>query len=54
LWKIARPVQLTILISNVIVGAGKTTLLTHILTSQHGKRIAVILNEFGEGEFEQI
>ncbi len=27
---------------------GKTTLLQHILTSNHGKRIAVILNEFGD------
>lgn len=30
------------------LGAGKSTLVNHILNSQHGKRIAVILNEFGE------
>lgn len=30
------------------LGAGKSTLVNFILNSQHGKRIAVILNEFGE------
>ncbi|XP_015867871.3 uncharacterized protein LOC107434372 [Ziziphus jujuba] len=34
------------------LGSGKTTLLNHILTSQHGKRIAVIENEFGEVDID--
>ncbi|OAT04042.1 CobW domain-containing protein [Blastomyces gilchristii SLH14081] len=30
------------------LGAGKTTLLNYILGEEHGKKIAVILNEFGD------
>ena len=30
------------------LGAGKTTLMNRVLTGQHGQRIAVIENEFGE------
>ena len=30
------------------LGSGKTTLLNYILSANHGKRIAVIENEFGE------
>ena len=30
------------------LGSGKTTLLNRILSEEHGKRIAVIENEYGE------
>jgi len=35
------------------LGSGKTTLLNRILSEQHGKRIAVIENEFGEIGIDQ-
>jgi len=35
------------------LGSGKTTLLNYVLTEQHSKKIAVILNEFGEGKIDE-
>ncbi|XP_072974469.1 uncharacterized protein [Typha angustifolia] len=40
------PVGVTVITG--YLGAGKSTLVNYILHAQHGKRIAVILNEFGE------
>ncbi|KAI5086656.1 COBW domain-containing protein 1, partial [Silurus meridionalis] len=45
----ASALQIPVTIITGYLGAGKTTLLNYILTEQHNKRIAVILNEFGEG-----
>jgi ABC-type molybdenum transport system ATPase subunit/photorepair protein PhrA len=33
------------------LGAGKTTLLNHILTAEHGKKIAVIMNGMSRTQF---
>jgi G3E family GTPase len=42
----ATPIPVTVLTG--YLGSGKTTLLNRILSETHGKRFAVIVNEFGE------
>ena len=46
-----KPIPVTILTG--FLGAGKTTLLNRILAENHGRRIAVIENEFGEIGIDQ-
>lgn len=45
------PIPVTVLTG--FLGSGKTTLLNDILRTQHGRRIAVMVNEFGEVGIDQ-
>ena len=40
--------QIPVLVLTGFLGSGKTTLINRILSERHGKRLAVIENEFGE------
>ena len=42
------PRKASVIIVTGFLGAGKTTLVNRILTADHGRKIAVIVNEFGE------
>ncbi|MBX7199357.1 MAG: GTP-binding protein [Rhodospirillaceae bacterium] len=42
------PTQIPVTVLTGYLGAGKTTLLNRVLTENHGKKYAVIVNEFGE------
>jgi G3E family GTPase len=44
----ATPAKIPVTVLTGYLGAGKTTLLNRILSEPHGKKFAVIVNEFGE------
>jgi len=43
---LTKPISVTVITG--YLGSGKTTLLNRILTHEHGKKVAVIVNEFGD------
>lgn len=43
-----RKARLPVTVITGFLGAGKTTFVNHLLSARHGRRLAVIENEFGE------
>jgi G3E family GTPase len=48
IWLVPMPDKIPVTVLTGYLGAGKTTLLNRILCEPHGKKYAVIVNEFGE------
>lgn len=46
--ELRRRARLPITVITGFLGAGKTTFVNHVLSARHGRRLAVIENEFGE------
>src|SRR4051812_11980686 len=47
-WSLRMSDKIPVTVLTGYLGAGKTTLLNRILSEPHGKKYAVIVNEFGE------
>ena len=49
MWRAEANARAQVTLVTGFLGAGKSTLVSYVLTAQHGRRIAVVVNEFGAG-----